>query len=458
MDEASKPIIKGDLRALIRISVPLMLFLFCEALTSFCERIFLSYHSMGSVHGSLSASYLATIFQSPCVAIGMMAQVFVGFYQGSSEYKKIGPCVWQLIWFSFLSFLITLPLSYLVSFWYFRGTAIEKVGVECFLILSLGNFLFPLNTALSSFYLGRGKTLLVTSLMLTSYALNLFLSWLLIFGVAEIIPALGAKGAALAKCISLGVICPVFLGAFLTKKNREIYSTGLWRFSPAALWHYMYPGLVRALGHLSAKTCWAATCYVMIKKGGSYLDVLTVGGTIITFLAFTTGGIYKAILTIASNLLGAEKSSELYRLCRSFIIYAGIITAMLALPLIFFPNMLICFFDSSSQETFKQTSKDINHWIWLYLFALTIQMSFCALLVTLKELKFQLYCYLFLWPLSPLVVYFGMGLRGWQADKLWLIMGLESVIAMLFFSIRLRQTKLLERQPLSSPPAALTLK
>ena len=140
MDEASKPIIKGDLRALIRISVPLMLFLFCEALTLFCERIFLSYHSIDSVHGSLSASYLAKIFQAPCIAIGAMGQVFVGFYQGSGEYKQIGPCVWQLIWFSFLSFLITLPLSYLVSSWYFRGTAIEKIGVECFLILCFRKF------------------------------------------------------------------------------------------------------------------------------------------------------------------------------------------------------------------------------------------------------------------------------------------------------------------------------
>lgn len=309
MNRASKPIIKGDLRTLMRISIPLMFFLFCEAITFFCERVFLSYHSLDSLRGSLNATYLATLFQSPCVAIAVMAQVSVGFYQGNSEYKRIGPCVWQLIWFSFLSFLVTLPISYQVSSWYFRGTVIEKVGVEYFMILALGNFLFPLNTALSAFYLGRGKTLLVTSLMLTSYVLNLFLSWLLIFGTAEIVPALGAKGAALAKCISLGIICCIFFSTFLSRKNREIYSTDFWRFSPTALWHYVCPGLVRALGYLSSKICWVAACYVMIKKGGRYLDVLTIGGTIITFLVFTTNGLYKAILTIASNLIGAEKSS-----------------------------------------------------------------------------------------------------------------------------------------------------
>jgi MATE family multidrug resistance protein len=439
MDGASKPIVKGDLRTLIRISAPLMFFLFCEALTSFCERIFLSYHSIDSVHVSLSASYLATIFQAPCIAIGAMAQIFVGFYQGSNELKRIGSCVWQLIWFSLLSFLVTLPLSYLISFWYFKDTFIEKVGIEYFLILAFGNFLFPLSTALSSFYLGRGKTLLVTGLMLGSYILDLFLSWFLIFGVASIIPALGAKGAALAKCISLGTVCCIFLVTFLNKNNRELYGTGVWHFSPTLLWHYMRSGIVRALGYLSSKICWSVTCYIMIKKGGKHLDILTIGGTIITFLVFTTNGIYKAILTIASNLIGGAQDSEIWRLCRSFILYSGMIFFILSIPLILFPNMLAYFFDPLTRELFNQTFKEINLWIWLYMLALTVQMSFCALLVTLGELKFQLYCYLFLWPLFPILVYVGIGIKGWSADKLWLIMASESLIAMFFFFTRLRQ-------------------
>ena len=71
----SQAVIEGNLKTLTRISLPIMLFLFCEALTLFFERIFLSYHSMNAVHASLNAGYLATIFQSPCVAIAAMAQV-----------------------------------------------------------------------------------------------------------------------------------------------------------------------------------------------------------------------------------------------------------------------------------------------------------------------------------------------------------------------------------------------
>jgi len=280
----SDPIISGDVRALIRISLPLMLFLFCEALASFCERVLLSYHSVDAVHASLSAGYLATLFQSPCIAIGAMAQVFVGFYQGSNEYRRIGSCVWQLIWFSLLSLLLTLPLSFLASVWYFKDTVIQKLGIEYFTILALGNFLFPLNAVLSSFYIGRGKTFFVTTLMLTGYAWNLFLVWVLTFGIKGIVLPLGVKGAALAKCIALGTVCCVFLCAFLTRKNREMYGTEFWRFSPSALWHYMRPGMVRAFGYLSSKMCWVAISYIIIKKGGQYLDVLTVGGTVITLL------------------------------------------------------------------------------------------------------------------------------------------------------------------------------
>jgi Na+-driven multidrug efflux pump len=146
---------------------------------------------------------------------------------------------------------------------------------------------------------------------------------------------------------------------------------------------------------------------------------------------------YKAILTIASNLIGSDNRKELWRLCRSFTIYTAIVAAFLLLPLIFFPQSLIYFFDSHSKLLFERVFQSISHWIWLYLVALTIQMNFCALLVTLRETKYQLSCYLALWPASVLCIYLGMGLSNWSADKLWLTMALESLIAMVLFCSRL---------------------
>ncbi|MFI5343961.1 MAG: MATE family efflux transporter [Chlamydiales bacterium] len=423
-----------------------MLFLFCDTLTVFTERIFLSQLSTDGVPGSLNATYLASIFQNPCIAIAAMGQVFVGLYQGSGELKRIGPCVWQLIWFSVLSLVITFPLSIWASHFYFKDTIIYRAGTEYFSILALGNFLFPLSIALSSFYIGRGKTIFVTLTMLTSYALNLALSWLLIFGIEGLIPSLGIKGAALAKCIGLGIACSVLLGSFLRQKHRELYKTNEWRFSPATLWSYMRPGLVRAFGHLSTKVCWVAISYIMIQKGGKYLDVLTIGGTIITFLIFIPSGLYRATLTISSNLLGAKNYAEIGKLFRSFSIYTLLIGALLTSPLLVFPTSMTCFFDSASQQIFKETFKMIHHWIWMYMIAITIQMSICALIVSARDLKLQFYCYLLLFLTSFLPVYLTMHQGNWQPDKLWAIMAFENLILGSIFFLRFRQRNKEEQQ------------
>lgn len=424
----SQPITKGDLWTLIRISLPLMLFLFCDTLATFTERILLSHFSSNGVHASLNAAYLGNMFQNPCTAIAAMGQVFVGLYQGSGELKRIGPCVWQLIWFSVLSLVITYPLSIWASEFYFKDTIIQQAGTAYFSILALGNFLFPLSISLSSFYIGRGKTGFVTMIMLTSYALHLTLSWLLIFGIEGLIPSLGIKGAALAKCIGLGIACSVLFGSFLRQKHRELYQTNEWRFSPIILWSYMRPGLVRAFGYLSSTVCWVAISYIMIQKGGKHLDVLTIGGTIITFLAFIPSGLYRTTLTISSNLLGAKNYGEIGRLSRSFSIYTLLIGTLLTIPLLVFPNCMTGFFDLSSQQIFKETFGMIHHWIWLYMISITIQLSLCALLISARDLKLQFYCYLFIFVIAFLPVYFTMHQGNWQPDKLWVIMSVANLI------------------------------
>lgn len=418
-----------------------MLFLFCETLTTFVERIFLSHCSMEAVHASANATYLANMFQMPCMAVAMMAQVFVGLYQGQNEPARIGPCVWQMIWFSLLSLALTLPLSYGVSWFYFKDTVIQQAGTEYFSFLALWNFLFPLKIACSAFYLGRGKTSLVTAVMLGSYALNLGLSWVLILGVDGIIPSLGITGAAFAKCFSLGVCCTVFLGLFLSKNNRILYRTDRWQLSLSDLWVYVYPGLVRAFAYFSSTACWVATCYFMTKKGGEYLNVVTIGSIVFGLLAFTTQGLYRAILTIASNLFGAGKYGEIWQLCRSFMLYIALISIALAFPILFFPNSLMGFFDASLHDVFKGTFKTIHHWVWLYMIALTVQMSLCAIIVAARDLRFQLYAYLSIWFITFLPAYWVIEMQGRPADDLWIIATLGNVILAVVFLGRILQRR-----------------
>ncbi|HVX00661.1 MAG TPA: hypothetical protein VHA52_09555, partial [Candidatus Babeliaceae bacterium] len=368
-------------------------------------------------------------------------QIFVGLYQGSGELKRIGPCVWQMIWFSFLSMLITLPLSLWSSWAYFKGTDLQTMGPAYFNILAMGNFLFPLNMALTSFYLGRRKTLCVTLLLLASYALNFVFCRALVLGVDGWVPALGIQGAACAKCLSLGLVSAVLLKMFLSHENRERYATGSWRFSPTVLWSYAKPGLVKAFGYIWCKSCWLGVSYLMLKRGGLYLEVQTIGGTIITFLMFIGTGIYRTVVTITSNLLGQKNYTEIWRFISSLMVYVSIIVTGLAIPLLVYPQSLTCFFSDSSRAAFERTFNTINHWVWLYFAAFVFQFALSGLLMAMRELKVQFYCCLVSEAASLLLVYLTMEFWGWDAGKLWIIMALEGVAVGVIFYYRLRQRK-----------------
>ena len=442
-----RPIIKGDLWTLVRISFPLFLFLFCESLTTFWERIFLSYHGTEGVAIALSAADLAFVFHGPCVAIASMGQVFVGYYQGSGELKRIGSCVWQLIWFSLLSLIITLPLGFWSSSFYFKGTVIEDTGPQYFNILVLGNFLFPLTTALASFYLGRGRTLLVTLCLIAGYVFNLILCWILVFGIKGFIPSQGIRGGALAKCFSMGLLALIFFAFFLNRKNRQIYGTGSFMLSISALWFYVRPGTMRAFFYLWVRFSWAVISYMIIKKGDLYLDVLAIGGTVIGFFVFIYRGTYQAILTVASNLLGAKKYGEIWKLSRTLILYTSILGIILAIPLLLYPQLLTHFFDSASREIFEKTFKMINHWVWLYLVLLIMQMGLFGIVMAKQDLKMQLCASLITTLTSLFPVYLATQVLNWQPDKLWMIMALENAIFGWIFFYRLNQKKMEEMRP-----------
>ena len=117
------------------------------------------------------------------------------------------------------------------------------------------------------------------------------------------------------------------------------------------------PGISAGFRTSLIKICWVAISYIMIQKGDKHLDVLTIGGTIITFLIFIPSGLYRATLTISSNLLGAKNYEEIGKLFRSFSIYTLLIAALLTIPLLVFPTSMIVSLIPHLSKFLKKHSK-----------------------------------------------------------------------------------------------------
>ncbi|MFI5334771.1 MAG: polysaccharide biosynthesis C-terminal domain-containing protein, partial [Chlamydiales bacterium] len=228
---------------------------------------FLAHYTLESFEGCVNAVYLCSLFQLTCIRITSMAQIFVGFHKGANHQNLIGPCIWQMIWFSLFSMLITLPCGMVVGPFFLGGTAIEKPAMTYFQTLMSVNFLFPLSAALSSFYIAEGKTKPLILATLATQLVNILFDYLLIFGIPNFLPPQGIFGAALATGIAQGSFCLILFCLFLQKQYRERYATDKFALRWKAFWNYVQVGIPRAIARAVLLVAWAGIVRIMTLKG-----------------------------------------------------------------------------------------------------------------------------------------------------------------------------------------------
>ena len=192
---------KGHIRALWRICFPLMLTALSGTLMAFLDRIILAKYDTQAMIAATIAANVVFIFQFGAMSIAMIAEVFVGQYNGAQQWKEIAKPVWQMIWFGLLCAFIMIPLG-LFGETLFIPREFAKEGDPYFSWMMIFGPVFPVAAALSAFFIGRGKIKVVTLSVILGNILNLLLGLLLVWGIPGILAPLGAKGAAIATGIA----------------------------------------------------------------------------------------------------------------------------------------------------------------------------------------------------------------------------------------------------------------
>ena len=408
----------------------------------FCDRLFLAHHSLAAFEQTVSASLLVILFQQPLIRITSMSQVFVGLYQGSGQNKRIGELVWQMVWFSLLSMIITLPLARILSPFFFHGKVVQDLADTYFQVMMVGNFLFPLASALSSYFIGQGRMRIIFITTLFSHALNICLDYLFIFGYGSIIPEMGVFGAALATGIAQAGCCIALLCLFLRKKDRKSHGTNNYQFNWESFWMQLKVGLPRALARIFLLFSWVMTARVMILKGGDYSMILSIGGSLILLFTFINDGLLQGMVTIASNLMGSNQYAKISKLTRSGLTFVLATTALLSIPYLMLPELTVSFFfkETLSAETLAMLKRTCV-WLWLFFFTYGFHVVGLSLLTAGRDVTFYLFSVTFIWLTSCLPIYFGMNYLNWPPDVFWLIIGLDSFLFGCIFLARASKEK-----------------
>jgi MATE family multidrug resistance protein len=218
------------------VAYPLVLGHMSFTLQTFLDRVFLTWYSPDAVAGAITGLFITWALISLFLATGEYTGTFVAQYHGAQRPERIGPALWQGIYFAGLAGVLIAGVSP------FAGAIFDRAGhdprvrgyeVEFASLLMRGAFPVVLMGTLSSFFAGRSETLTVLRVNILATLTNVVLDYAWIFGNLGF-PRAGVRGAALATITAQSLGCFVYLWLILRKDTRRRYATlSGWRFDPA---------------------------------------------------------------------------------------------------------------------------------------------------------------------------------------------------------------------------------
>ena len=334
----------GSFFEIAALSFPLMMSALSVELMLGMNRLILARYSLDAFNAAASVDLFCFTFQFGLVGITTIAEVFAGQYLGACLYTKMPIAVWQMIWLSLASILFLVPLGFIAGPFLIPESLMDH-GLPYFRVLMSTCFLVPLITAVSSFFVVQGRTRLIVTAAASASLLNFVFAYPLILGVPGVISPWGTLGAAIAMTIAQLYQFLFLFAVFLSSRNRRRYQT----HNATLDWDHMRRclkiGLPNAINYVIEIGGWTILVFVLAKKGMEYLTVRGWVTILFVFFGFFSQGLERAVIALASNLLGAKESENAlnatFQSACLFVIFVG---GAMALCLCIFADVLIPLF------------------------------------------------------------------------------------------------------------------
>lgn len=364
---------EGSIRELWTVSYPLMISTLATLFMLFTDRIFLAHYSLQALNASVNAGTLAWAFMGGFSMITAMSEVFVAQYNGAKQPQRLGVPVWQMIWLSIFSFAFFIPMAVWGSSAIFSENLYADMEVTYFRWLMFFSPSYALLTAFAGFFIGRGKTQVMIGLAILANILNIFLDWILIFGVKGWIPEMGIQGAAIATCFGYCFESVILACLFLKKEYRTRFGTGQWQINWAETKKCLKIGVPQGVFVGLEIAGWAVFYGMMTSISVTHITVSSLCQSFVIFLSFFCDGLNRGSAAVAGNFIGAKRYHMVSKVLRSGIFLLVIFASITSLILVVKPEdtMRILFFenrDLSQLVAFQGSLKTCLIFSFIYLF------------------------------------------------------------------------------------------
>jgi len=216
------------------VAFPLVLSTGSWSIQQFVDRMYLSWYSPDALAAAMPAGILNFSIVAFFLGTSGYASTFVAQYTGAGKSERIGPTMWQAIYFAIIGGLVVSSTFFLADPIFDavgHDSAVKALEKEYWKYLAIGGFLPIGKAAVSSFFNGRGQTYPIMWASLVGMSINVVLNYILIFGKLGL-PEMGIGGAGLATIISeLFSFIILFYMALSAKNNAKFNTISGYRFN-----------------------------------------------------------------------------------------------------------------------------------------------------------------------------------------------------------------------------------
>lgn len=419
----------GSIRELWMLALPVILSSLSSALMSLVDRFILSFYSLDLLNFIVVGTVVFYLgFEAVFFAIGIVAEVFVGRSNGAREYHKVGPYVWQMIWFAMATSILFFPAAWWGTSWLLPKN-IPDQAIQYFRTLCYFGPIIVLNAPFIAFFMGIGQSRVLMMAFFIANLGNVGLAVALVFGVVDIIPSYGATGAAVATGISQILQVFILFWFFIEKSMRQRFSTHKFTFNRVLFVEEFRLGIPNAINLLIINAAIIVIYDMMAGATMPYMTAMSIYNIFYCLFSFWLEGIGKTICALASNFLGANRGFLIRKLVKSAFIVHGIFFLLLALPLVVFRKSCIQLFLHKGTMVdlgFFALASDALFWLWLLFLFDGICVIFFSIMLALGKIRFAVrinalmiwlccvlpvYLILFVWEISPIWVWRCMALE-----------------------------------------------
>ncbi|MGL4942622.1 MAG: MATE family efflux transporter [Thermoguttaceae bacterium] len=440
----------------LRVALPLIISTGSISLMTFTDRMFLLWHS----HHAMSAAFQGGLCFWAMIAlphsIAAYVNTFVSQYNGSQQYRRIGPAVWQGIFFGFALqplYWFAAPLASCLFAMFDHSPEQIELASRYLAILCYSAGISIACESVASFFTGRQETAVVMNVNIGCVVFNIVLDWCLIFGACGF-PAWGLEGAAWATVVSQFLRFAIFLAIALwedyvpSKQNSALPREQRDVFGLIAGMRIDWP--------LGKRMLWfggASGFHVFIDAAGFTAFIMLIGGLgpreeAATVIAFTMNmlsflplvGTGIGVMTLVGNQIGAGRPDLAQRATMTALAIAACYCGVFAFLYAITPHVLLSgyamFADTTAFAEIQDLTVVLLRFIAMYLFVDAIGIVFASALKGAGDTMFVMWLSAVTMPILPIASAIGIHFAGLGLMWCWIVLTVWVWVICIFYVAR----------------------